>query len=59
MASKMMQNGPYEVMDEHENCLMQSYLSLQSQLSPPYQLPSQSSVHLSQLNQALLYGMLI
>lgn len=55
---KLMQRGPYDARDELEISLLQAFSSLQSQLTPPFQLPSQSSVEITRWNQALLCGML-
>lgn len=60
MASKLMQRGSFEAVDELENSLLQSFTSLQSTLTSPYQLSAGHSPAQSvQLSQALLYAILI
>ncbi|CAM6116565.1 unnamed protein product [Calypogeia fissa] len=60
MASlKFMHRGPFEAANELEETLVRSYVSLHSQLTPPYHLSTLTGAQHAHLTQALLCGILL
>lgn len=58
MASRLLRIAPYEAENQTELSLKQAFELLESKLRPPFPLTIPSSQEYSQLNMAILYGVL-
>ncbi|XP_039004732.1 integrator complex subunit 3 homolog [Hibiscus syriacus] len=59
MASKMIRIAPFEAQNQLQLSLRQAFDLLQSKLRPPFSLAIPNPQEYTQLNQAILYGVLI